>query len=143
MGNIGQHYFQWRYSSNPGGVAGPATATPIPTLIPTVTATPIYTPTSTAEPQGVEILNFRQTGLTATTFSFSFNTNLAAKSYIRYGTSSGSYPNAIDIATSQTKSHAATLTGLTPNTLYFFTIRVTSDVDAFNRIEDFFITLAT
>ena len=142
MGNIGQHYFQWRYSSNPGGLAGPATATPIPTLIPTVSATPSLTPTSTTEPQGVEILNFRQTGLTATTFSFSFNTTLAATSYIRYGTTSGTYPNAMDIATSRTKTHAATLTGLTPNTLYYFTIRVTSDVDAFNRVEDYFITLA-
>jgi hypothetical protein len=143
MGNIGQHYFQWRYSTNPGGVAGPATATPIPTVIPTVTPTPIITPTSTAEQQGVEILNFRQTGLTDTTFSFSFNTSLAATSYIRYGTSSGTYPNAIDIATTPTKTHAGTLTGLTPNTLYFFTIRVKSDVDAINRNEDYFITLAS
>ena len=33
MGNIGQHYFQWRYTTDPGGVAGPATPTPIPTVI--------------------------------------------------------------------------------------------------------------
>ena len=143
MGNIGQHYFQWRYAVHPGGLAGPATATPTPTAVPTVSATPLSTATGTATRQGVEILNFRQTGLTATTFSFAFQTNLPATSYIRYGTASGTYPNASDIATTQTTSHAATLTGLTPNTLYYFTIRVTSDVDAMNRNEDYFITLAT
>jgi hypothetical protein len=172
MGNIGQHYFQWRYTTNPGGLAGPATATPLPTVAPTAfattdpcatptplptstgtpttatstpTATPIVctTPTGTSGAQGVEILNFRQTGLTDTTFSFSFNTNLPATSYIRYGTASGNYPNAIDIATAQTTTHAGTLTGLTAGQTYYFTIRVTSDVDAINRVEDFFTTTFT
>ena len=104
MGNIGQHYFQWRYTTAPGGVAGPATPTPIPTVIaatvdpcatatplPTPTGTPsIYTPTPTSTPfactsatatentaVGVDIENVRQTALTDTTFGISFNTNLA------------------------------------------------------------------
>ncbi|MHB8646615.1 MAG: fibronectin type III domain-containing protein, partial [Thermomicrobiales bacterium] len=167
MGNIGQHYFTWRYMTNPGGLAGPATATPIApvasntpdpcataTPLPTSTGTPTTatntptatpitctTPTATSDVQGVEITNFRQTGLTDTTFSFSFNTNLPATSYIRYGTTSGVYPNAVDIATSQTTAHAATLTGLTASTIYYFVIRVTSSVDAVNRFEDYFITM--
>ncbi|MDQ6908578.1 MAG: fibronectin type III domain-containing protein [Chloroflexota bacterium] len=169
MGNIGQHYYQWRYMTNPGGLAGPATATPIATLIPTTfstpdpcatptplptstgtpttatatpTATPVVctTPTSTGSVQGVEILNFRQAGLTDTSFSFTFNTNLAATSYIRYGTSSGSYSNAQDIATAATRSHSATISGLTPGTYYYFVIRVSSSVDSINRSEDYFLT---
>jgi hypothetical protein len=168
MGNIGMHYFQWRYTTNPGGVAGPATPTPIPTVIvattdPCATATPLPTATgtpttSTATPTatpsacttatatdnstvGVDIENLRQTVLTDTTFGISFNTNLPATSYIRWGTTSGSYPFAQDIATSQTRTHAITLTGLTQNTVYYFVIRVTSSVDAINRPEDYFITL--
>ncbi|HEY7907811.1 MAG TPA: fibronectin type III domain-containing protein [Thermomicrobiales bacterium] len=167
MGNIGQHYFQWRYMTNPGGVAGPATPTPIPTVIvattdpcatptplptatgtpSTATATPTATPfvcttaTATDAGTGIEILNVRQTVLTDTTFGISFNTNFPATSYIRYGTASGVYPFAQDIALSQTTAHAITLTGLTPNMTYFFTIRVTSSVDAINRPEDYFITL--
>ncbi len=166
MGNIGQHYFQWRYTTNPGGVAGPATATPITTVatstpdpcatatpLPTATGTPsTATATPTATPfacttatatdtgTGVDIENLRNTVLTDTTFGISFNTNLPATSYIRYGTTSGSYPFAQDIATSQTRTHAVTLTGLTPNTVYYFTIRVTSSADAINRPEDYFIT---
>ena len=89
----------------------------------------------------MDIENVRQTALTDTTFGISFNTNLPATSYIRYGTSSGNYTNNVDIATSQTQTHAITLTGLTQNTVYYFTIRVTSDVDAINRPEDYFITL--
>ena len=172
MGNIGQHYFQWRYVTNPGGLAGPATATPSATIPPTLattpdpcatatplptstgtptsatatpTATPVAcsTPTTTPDVQGVEILNFRQTGLTDTTFSFSFNTNLPATSYIRYGTASGTYPQALDIATARTRSHSATVTGLQPGTTYYFTIRVSSSVDAINRFEDYFTTTST
>ena len=145
MGNIGQHYYQWRYMTNPGGPTGPATTTPLPTVVPTAFTmpNPSATPTSTADAQGVEILNFRQTALTDTTFSFSFRTNLAATSYIRYGTSSSTYPNAIDIATTRTTSHVGTITGLTPNTLYYFTIRVSSSVDSINRTEDYFVTMGT
>jgi len=167
MGNIGQHYYQWRYVTNPGGLSGPATATPIATVAsntpdPCATATPLptstgapttgtatatatafvcTTPTATSDVQGVEITNFRQTGLTDTTFSFAFNTNLPATSYVRYGTTSGVYPSAVDIATAPTTTHAITLTGLSPSTIYYFTVRVTSSVDAINRYEDYFITL--
>ncbi|MGI8854121.1 MAG: fibronectin type III domain-containing protein [Thermomicrobiales bacterium] len=167
MGNIGQHYFQWRYTTNPGGVASPATATPIATVatstpdpcatatpLPTATGTPsTATATPTATPfacttatatdsrTGVEIVNVHLTAPTTdTTFSLGFQTNLPATSYIRWGTTSGSYPFATDISTSQVTSHSITLTGLTPNTVYYYTIRVTSSVDAINRPEDYFIT---
>jgi hypothetical protein len=167
MGNIGQHYFEWRYTTNPGGVAGPATPTPIPTAIyattdPCATATPLPTATgtpstATATPTatpfvcttatatdsriGVDIFNVHLTApTTATTFDLGFQTNLPATSYIRWGTESGSYPFATDIATSQVTTHSVHLTGLTPNTVYYYTIRVTSSVDAINRPEDYFIT---
>ncbi len=169
MGNIGQHYYQWRYLSNPGGIAGPPTATPLPTAIstpdscatiapvlqPTTTLTPVATATPTATPTtcttptatssavGVEFRNFRQTELTDTTFGISFQTNLAATSYIRYGTSSGAYPNAVDIATTATTTHSVRLTGLAPGTTYYFTIRLTSSADSINRSEDYFITTST
>ncbi|MCA1666147.1 MAG: hypothetical protein LC793_01830 [Thermomicrobia bacterium] len=89
MGNIGRHYFQWRYTTNPGGLAGPATATPTatvpattpdpcatPTPLPTATGTPstatttptatpvvCTTPTSTSAVQGVEMTNHDKWGL--------------------------------------------------------------------------------
>jgi hypothetical protein len=167
MGNIGQHYYQWRYVTNPGGLAGPATPTPLATVaiattdpcatatpLPTATGTPSTgTATPTATPfvcttatatdagTGVDIENLRQTELTDTTFGISFNTNLPATSYIRYGTTSGAYTNNVDIDTTQTYTHAIRLTGLKENTVYYFTIRVTSSVDAINRPEDYFITL--
>jgi hypothetical protein len=167
MGNIGQHYYQWRYVTNPGGVAGAATPTPIATTIiatpdPCATATPLPTATGTpttdtATPTatpfvcttgtatnsaiGVDIFNVHITApTTATTFDLGFQTNLPATSYIRWGTESGSYPFATDIATSQVTTHSVHLTGLTPNTVYYYTIRVTSSVDAINRPEDYFIT---
>jgi len=39
MGNIGQHYYQWRYVTNPGGLLGPATATPDPRAAPATMTT--------------------------------------------------------------------------------------------------------
>jgi hypothetical protein len=201
MGNIGQHYYQWRYVTSPGGVEGPPTPTLAPTAttsttcvtpvpraptvirtgtvmiaipsisnIPTCVPSPvcdIYTPTPTSIPTGTptyfppaatacvtatpdttatayatggtEIHNFRAT-VTDTSFTLSFTTNYAATSYIRYGTSSGSYPFAKDISASQSTSHSLTITGLTPDTYYYFVIRVDSSVDGFTKPEDYFLT---
>jgi hypothetical protein len=203
MGNIGAHYYQWRYVTNPGDVNGPPTPTlaptstsgvcvtpapPSPTVIrtgtvmiaiPSVsglptcvplptcdisTATPASTPTGTvvgtatfapaptacvtATPdttatafatQGTEIRNFRAT-VTDTTFTLNFSTNYPATSYIRYGTSPGSYSASKDISATKTTSHSLTLTGLTPDTVYYFIIRVDSSVDGFVKPEDYFVT---
>ena len=43
MGNIGQHSFQWRYVTDPGGPEGP----PTPTAVACVTAAPTLPPTAT------------------------------------------------------------------------------------------------
>jgi hypothetical protein len=206
MGNIGRHYYQWRYVTDPGGVEGPPTptvasastssgacVTPVPpaptvirtgtvriaiptssgsgvatcvpapvcsatavpdtttptgTVIGTATFTPTPTVCATATPDttatafataGTEIRNFRAT-VTDTTFSITFSTNYPATSYIRYGLNPGSYTAAVDIATTQTTSHALTLTGLTPSTYYYFIIRVDSSVDGFVKPEDYFLT---
>lgn len=40
MGNVGQHYYQWRYVSNPGGVSSPPIAVPSATPIATACAQP-------------------------------------------------------------------------------------------------------
>ena len=50
MGNIGQHYYRWRYILNPGGMSGPPTATPAPALPATMTPTPTPLPTETPVP---------------------------------------------------------------------------------------------
>jgi hypothetical protein len=50
-GNIGQHYYRWRYLLNPGGMSGPSTATPAPTV--PATMTPAPRPTETPLPPTV------------------------------------------------------------------------------------------
>lgn len=105
MGNIGRHYYQWRY-------AAVADATASPPAGDIVTGTP-----------GALAISAVQLGtVTDTTFSVSFITSIAATSEILYGTSSHSYEFRQDISTTATKEHAITLSDLQPGTKYDFAL---------------------
>jgi hypothetical protein len=83
MGNIGRHYYEWRYNSMPGGGGSnpppqptqpPVTTTQPPVLAPTPTPTPTPRPTTAAPPAGGATC----TGVTpAYSASLSINANLA------------------------------------------------------------------
>jgi hypothetical protein len=63
MGNVGQHYYQWRYVES---VTTPPTATPTPTTRPTATPTPTTSPATFANFNGNWNTNFALLGLSQT-----------------------------------------------------------------------------
>jgi len=162
MGNIGQHYYQWRYLTNPGGLAAPgSTDTPAPgtesaTMTTTTSATTTGTPgtATTARttahgsppvivsgtPRLLAISSVQLGTVTDTAFSLTFKTSLAATSEILYGTTSHSYTSRQDISTTAAQDHAITLTDLQPSTKYFFALRATTESTSIQGRENFFTT---
>ena len=149
MGNIGQHYFQWRYaataSSNDATTVGtaPGIATTTPTVASgTTTATTRSSPASTiAATSGTLAIASVQLGtVTDTAFSLTFKTSTAATTEILYGTASHSYSSHQDISTTAAQDHAVNLTDLQPGTKYYFALLATSGSTSVQGKENFFTT---
>jgi hypothetical protein len=145
MGNIGQHYYQWRYvptsatpddatATTPAGTSTSAATNATGTAGKTVIIGPTGTP-------GVLSISAVQLGMVSdTTFSLSFKTSVAATTEILYGTASHAYASRQDISTEAAQDHLLNLTGLRPGTKYYFALRATADGTSLERKEDFFST---
>jgi len=131
FGNIGQHYYTWRYVTNAGGGTSSATGTPTstPTSTPTTTATtttPTGTPTATATttptttPTAPVLTHPTVTNVTATRVTVSFTTDVAAcgTAEIRVKGDTSFTTNIDSITCTPTTSITVTLTSLNPNTPY-------------------------
>ena len=92
MGNVGQHYYRWRYGLTQ----------PVPDTTPPV------------------ISDEARTALTATTATITWTTDEPATSEVQYGTDTD-YGRSLSDATPVT-SHTLTLTGLSPNTVYHWRV---------------------
>jgi hypothetical protein len=108
MGNVGQHYYKWRYSLTDNG--------------------------STIDPEGTrpKILELERTGLTATTARIEWTTNIPTTSRIDFGTTQD-LGTGIGQTASLVTEHMVEITNLAPNTVYYY--RVMSR-DANGRIVD-------
>jgi len=127
FGNIGQHYYTWRYVTNAGGGTSSATGTPTstPTSTPTTTATtttPTGTPTATATttPTTPVLTHPTVTNVTATRVTVSFTTDVAAcgTAEIRVKGDTSFTTNIDSITCTPTTSITVTLMSLNPNTPY-------------------------
>ncbi len=145
MGNIGAHYYRWRYAAPDATATGTASPTQgaTGTASGTKTATATSTTRASGTPPSLAITNVQLGAVTDTTFALSFHTSVPATSEILYGTSSHSYAYQQEIASTATQDHAITLTDLTPGTKYYFAIRVTAGDTSVERKEDFFSTTGT
>ena len=135
MGNIGQHYYQWRYALAPDAtglststVAADGTNTaPEDNGSLTTTALPVIS--------GVRF------GLTSSvTASLSFQTDMPTTSRIRFGTASHSYQTSQEIALAPMQDHRVTLSGLTPKTKYYFVLHAANDGGSSESKEGYFAT---
>ncbi len=152
MGNIGQHYYLWRYGQNSGAVSGSTTGSTTAkvgtgtTATGTLTGTRTGTASVTAQPSGtataLAITSVNLGTVTDTTFALSFRTTIAATSQILYGATSHSYANQQEIATTATQEHSVTLTDLDPGKKYYFALRVVAGDASVQRKEDYFSTIA-
>jgi hypothetical protein len=163
MGNIGQHYEQWRYATGttpadtpPASATGSATTATVSgtntTATRTVTAASgtyaAATRTAAARtiaaasgtPVPLTISSVALGSATESTASLTFSTSIAATTEILYGTSSHAYAFHQDISTTATEDHAVTLTGLQPSTKYYFALRATVSGTSIQRKEDYFAT---
>ena len=95
------------------------TPEPTPTPIPTATPTPTPLPTPTPTPANVPILSVAKVSSTSVTLQWT-PTTLWGWYRIKYGTASGVYTSTND--NSVTPATSTTITGLTANTIYYFTI---------------------
>ena len=128
MGNIGQHYYQWRYGGNSAGTSSAAGT------IATGTALVSGTPGALA------ISSVQLGAATDTSFSLTFKTNIAATSEVLYGTTSHGYDSRQDVSTTAATDHTVSLTGLQSGTKYFFVLRATAANTSVERKEDYFST---
>lgn len=71
---------------------------------------------------GVQILSQQVTKIDQTTAALAWTTDKLSDSLVVYGTTS-SYGSATPLNTKQVTAHSATLTGLTPNTLYHYQLK--------------------
>jgi hypothetical protein len=120
MGNIGLHYYQWRYVTNPSGGGGGGTSTGTATSTPTTTPTTPTATTPTASPpptlSSVTITNITTTGAHVT-----YTTDVPACGTVEYRVA-GTAAFTTDISTltcaTPSMSFAKDLTGLSPTTNY-------------------------
>ena len=110
MGNIGQHYYTWRYQSP----QTQATATPSVTAVPTVvgdTTPPKFTTAPTTPYQ------------TPYSFAVAWKTNEAASSEVLYGTTANYETINDKLKAFFTYDHYVVITGLTPGGTYHYRIQ--------------------
>ncbi len=132
MGNIGQHYAQWRYPTNPTAGATPSATT--------ASGTAAVTTRTTGTPGALAIAAVQLGAVTDTTFSLTFTTSVAATTAVLYGTASHSYAFQQDVSTSAMLDHSVMLIGLQPGTKYYFALRATANGASVERKEDYFAT---
>jgi len=125
MGNIGQHYYQWRYALAPDAAVLSASATASDGTN-TTPATPEESGDVTTV--GLPVISGVRFGLTSSiTASLSFQTDVPTTSRIRFGTGSHSYQTSQEIALAPMQDHRVTLSGLTPKTKYYFVLHAAND----------------
>lgn len=154
MGNIGQHYYRWRYplvlndaspAASDTATTVPATATTAATTAVTTTAV-ITTGTATGTTRlapitAMPIISGVRFGLaSSTTATLSFQTDVPATTRILFGTASHSYQAEQDIGASPMQDHHVTLAGLTPKTKYYFILRAITDGGTGESKEGYFAT---
>ncbi|MGI8854123.1 MAG: fibronectin type III domain-containing protein [Thermomicrobiales bacterium] len=139
MGNIGQHYYQWRYPTD--AATGDISSTTTTTA--TTSSTTAATTRTTGTPGALAIAAVQLGAATSTTFSLTFTTSVAATTAMLYGTASHSYEFQQDVSTSATQNHTVTLVGLQPGTKYYFALRATANGASVERKEDYFATPKT
>jgi len=110
MGNIGQHYYTWRYQTP----QTQTTPTPSPTATPTVAA-------DTTPPKftGAPVTPYQ----TPYSFTVSWKTNEPASSEVLYGTSANYETKNDALRGFFTYDHYVVITGLVPGTTYHYRIR--------------------
>ena len=119
FGNIGQHYYTWRYVTNVGGGTNVVTGTP--TSTPTTTATTIApTSTPTTTPTAPVLTHPTVTNITENKATISFTTDVAAcgTAEIRVKGDTSFTTNIDSITCTPGTSVVVTLTSLNPNTQY-------------------------
>jgi hypothetical protein len=105
FGNIGQHYYAWRYSGSP---------TPAPTPKPKQTATP---------PPPLQLSQVTVAYQTITSFAVSWQTNVPASSELQYGTTTSNMRTIVVRKGVLTRAHSVTVQNLALSTLYHFKVQ--------------------
>ncbi len=110
FGNIGQHYYTWRYVTNPGGGGGTGTGT--------ATTSPTTTPTIT--PTAPTLTHPTVTNVTANKATIAYTTDVAAcgTAEIRIKGDTNFATNIDSITCTPGTSVTVTLTSLDPSTQY-------------------------
>ncbi len=125
MGNIGSHYWLWRYQIAPdegstpvARAAGTGKATPASAAARVASAA---TEPEAATSPGTPTIRALRLGLvTDSTASLSFETDLPATTRLVYGTASHAYQWSQEISVAAVPDHRVTIAGLTPKTKYYF-----------------------
>jgi hypothetical protein len=99
MGNVGQHYYKWRYGLNDTGT----------------------TVTPGDDGSRPKILDLERSGLTATTARIQWTTNIPTTSRISYGLTQD-LGTSIGQTAAYITEHDVSISGLTPSTVYYFRI---------------------
>jgi hypothetical protein len=101
-----------------------------------------YTFTTTHDITGPVVSSISVAPITDTEAVVVWSTNEKATGQVAYGTSAGHYTLTSSVASSFNLDHAMTLTGLTPNTLYYYTITsADSSGNSTTSVEQTFTTL--
>jgi len=122
FGNIGQHYYTWRYLSPQTQITPTAsvTATPTVTATPSVTTTPTTVADTTAPKfTGAPVTPYQ----TPYSFTVTWKTNEPASSEVLYGTSSNYASINNTLKGFFTYDHYVVITGLTPSGTYHYRIQ--------------------
>ncbi len=115
FGNIGQHYFTWRYQS-PQTLITPTAS---------VTATPSVTttPTTVADTTTPKLTAVAVPVMTPNSFTITWQTNEPASSELLYGTTTNYEQFNDHLKGLFTVDHQVVITGLTPSTTYHYRVQ--------------------